>query len=337
MKNSFFKNKKILITGVSGFVGSNLAKNLVQLGAKVVGLSKNKKKDSLLFYEKIDKNIDVIFGDIADSELLKSIFIKYKIEICFHLAAQVEVGFAKKYPFLTWETNVRGTYTLMEVVRQHGKKVKSVIIASSDKAYGDYPINKLPYKEHYPLKAQFPYDTSKACADMIALSYSRNLFNLPVIITRFSNIYGPGQLNFTALIPEAIRACILNKRLIMRSNGKAIRDFVYIDDIVELYKLLSMNLYLKPKKFSGQVFNVGTNKKHQVKDILNKIYSFANKKKELRSLNKQMLKRKTSGEISIQFMDFKKVNKYLNWKPKHQFEEKVLVLFDWYKKYFKKR
>ena len=164
----------------------------------------------------------------------------------------------------------------------------------------------------------------------------KEFIQFAVIITRFSNIYGPGQLNFTALIPEAIRACILNKRLIMRSNGKAIRDFVYIDDIVELYKLLSMNLYLKPKKFSGQVFNVGTNKKHQVKDILNKIYSFANKKKELRSLNKQMLKRKTSGEISIQFMDFKKVNKYLNWKPKHQFEEKVLVLFDWYKKYFKK-
>ena len=170
--------------------------------------------------------------------------------------------------------------------------MKSVIVASSDKAYGDYPIKKLPYKEHYPLKAEFPYDTSKACADMIALSYSKNLFNIPLIVTRFSNIYGPGQLNFTALIPEAIKSCILNKKLIMRSDGKAIRDFVYIDDIVDLYKLLSANLYLKPKKFSGQVFNVGTNKKYRVKDILSKIYSFANKKKELQLLNKQMLKEK---------------------------------------------
>ena len=336
MKKSFFKNKTIFITGVGGFVGSNLAKKLIESGAKVIGLTKNKKISSILFYEKIDKNIDLICGDITDQKLLKSIFSKNKIEICFHLAAQVEVGIAKKNPFSTWETNVRGTYTLMEVIRKNAKNIKSVIIASSDKAYGNYPISKLPYKEDYPLKPNFPYDTSKACADMIALSYSQDLYKIPLIVTRFSNIYGPGQLNFTALIPEAIRACLLNKKLIMRSDGKAIRDFVYISDIVDLYQLLAKNLYLNSKKFSGHVFNVGTNKKYKVKYVIQKIYDFADKKKDFKKISKQMLKRKTSGEISIQYMDYKKAYKFLKWKPKYKLEERIPYLFRWYKNYFTK-
>ena len=206
MKNNiFWKNKNIFISGVAGFVGSNLAKDLINNGANVIGLTQNKKINSLLFYENIDKKINLIFGNITDRELLKSIFLKYKIDICFHLAAQVEVGSALKYPYLTWETNVRGTYTLMEVIRENKKKIKSIIIASSDKAYGNYPLIRLPYKESYQLKPNYPYDTSKACADMIAKSYASKLYKLPIIITRFANIYGPGQLNFTALIPDLIR------------------------------------------------------------------------------------------------------------------------------------
>ena len=199
-KNLFWKNKNVFITGVAGFVGSNLAKNLLENEANIIGLTQNKKINSLLYFEKIDKRINLILGNITDKELLKSIFIKYNIDICFHLAAQVEVGSALKYPYLTWETNIRGTYTLLETIRESKKKVKSIIIASSDKAYGNYPLKSLPYKESYPLKPNFPYDTSKACADMIAKSYSSKLFNLPIVITRFANIYGPGQLNFTALI-----------------------------------------------------------------------------------------------------------------------------------------
>ena len=334
-KDNFWKNKNIFITGVAGFVGSNLTKNLVENGAKVIGLTKNKKSNSLLYYEGIDKNVDLIFGDITDKELIKSIFLKYKIQICFHLAAQVEVGLAQKYPFLTWETNVRGTYTLLETIREYGKNIKSVVVASSDKAYGDYPLNRLPYKENYPLKAKFPYDTSKACADMIAMSYSASLFKMPLIITRFANIYGPGQLNFTAIIPDAIRSCLKNKTFFVRSDGKAIRDFVYIDDIVDLYKLLSKNLYCNPKKFSGQIFNAGTNKKYKIKDILKIIFTYANKKEELKKVNKQMLGKKTTGELSFQFMDYKKLYRYLGWKPKYEFIHTMPNLFEWYKEYFK--
>ena len=336
-KDNFWKNKSVLITGVAGFVGSNLAKNLIKDGANIIGLTKNKKIDSLLFYEQIDKKINLVFGDITDKELLKSIFLKYEIEICFHLAAQVEVGSAMKYPFLTWETNIRGTYTLLEVIRENKKKIKSIIVASSDKAYGEYPIEQLPYKEEYELKAKYPYDTSKACGDMIAMSYSTKLFKLPILITRFANIYGPGQLNFTALIPDAISSCLLNKKFIIRGNGQSIRDFVYIDDIIELYKLLSKNLYSNPKKFSGQVFNAGTNIKHKIKDVLEKIFLYAKKKNELQTIIRKMHKNKTKGEISAQFMDYEKLHSYLGWKPRYKFVKMLPKLFKWYKIYFENK
>ena len=336
-KNNFWKNKNVFISGVAGFVGSNLAKNLINNGANVIGLTKNKKIKSLLFFEKIDKKIDLVFGDITDKKLLNKIFNKHRIDICFHLAAQVEVGFANKYPFSTWETNIRGTYTLLEVVRENKNKIKSIVVASSDKAYGKYPKNLLPYKEDYKLNPEFPYDTSKACADLIAKSYSTNLFKLPILITRFANIYGPGQLNFTALIPDAIRCCILNKKFLMRSNGKAIRDFIYIEDIIELYKILAKNLYKNPKKFSGQVFNAGTNIKHKTKDIIKEIFLYKKKKKSLEAIFKGMSKNKMIGEISYQYMNYKKLKLYLGWKPKYQFKQTLPSLFKWYGLYFKKR
>jgi len=335
-KNLFWKNKNVFITGVAGFVGSNLAKNLVDSGANVIGLTQNRKINSLLYFEKIDKKINLILGNITNKELLKSIFLKYKIDICFHLAAQVEVGSALKYPYLTWETNIRGTYTLLEVLRESNKGVKSIIIASSDKAYGNYPLKSLPYKENYPLKPSFPYDTSKACADMIAKSYSSKLFNMPISITRFANIYGPGQLNFTALIPDVVKSCLMKKKFQMRSNGEAIRDFIYIKDIIELYKLLAKNLYLHPKKYSGEVFNAGTNVKHKIKDVVKKIFVFTKNQDQLNNVFNRIKKNKTKGEISVQLMDYKKLNKYLSWKPKYKFSDTLPELIEWYKNYFEK-
>ncbi len=335
-KDNFWKNKNILITGVGGFVGSNLAKDLIKNHSKVIGLTKNKKIESLLYFERLDKKIQLIFGEITDKELLKSIFLKYDIDICFHLAAQVEVGLARKYPYLTWETNVRGTYTLLETIRENKKKPKSIIIASSDKAYGNYPSKLLPYKENYQLKANYPYDTSKACADMIAKSYSTKLFNLPIVITRFANIYGPGQLNFSALIPDLIRSCLLNKKFIMRSDGESIRDFIHINDIVDLYKLLSKNLYLDPKKFSGEIFNAGTNVQHKIKDIVKRIFILTKKEKNLRKVFHKIKKNRTKGEISIQYMDYEKLKLFLKWKPKYKLENSLPKLVKWYRKYFKK-
>ena len=337
-KNNFWKKKNVLITGISGFVGSNLAKNLSNNGANVVGLTQKKKKEnSLLFFEKIHKKVRVIFGDITDRKLIKIILKKYKIQICFHLAAQVEVGLARREPYGTWDTNIRGTYTLLDALRENRKNIKSIIVASSDKAYGEYGLKKMPYKENYQLKPIFPYDTSKACADMIAKSYSSKLFKLPIVITRFSNIFGPGQLNFTALIPDLIRSCVLNKKFQMRGDGESIRDYIYIDDIVDVYKLLSKKLYLNPKKYSGEVFNAGTNIPHKTKNILKKIFLHGKKNKELKKIIKSMKKNKTSGELSVQHMDFKKLKKYFGWRPKNKFEIILPTVYEWYENYFKKQ
>ena len=336
MNKNFWKDKNVLITGAAGFVGSNLSKNLSKNGAKVVGLIQSKKKNSLLFYEGIDKKIDLIFGDITDRILLKKILIKFNIEICFHLAAQVEVGLARQDPYGTWETNVRGTYSLLDTIRESGKNVKSIVVASSDKAYGEHGIKKMPYQEDYTLLPIFPYDTSKACADMIAKSYSSKLFNLPIIISRFSNIYGPGQLNFTALIPDAITSCIKNETFKMRGDGEAIRDFIHIDDIVNVYKLLSEKLYLFPKKYSGEVFNAGTNSPIKIKDMVKLIYLYKKRYDKYKKIIKNIKNNKTPGEISVQFMDFKKLYKNFKWKPKKNFEKSLPKLFKWYSVYLNK-
>ena len=335
-KSGFWKNKNVLITGVCGFVGSNLAKNLSNNGAKVVGLSQKKKREySLLFYEKIQTKIKIIRGDIKNKLLIKRILKKYRIEICFHLAAQIEVGSAKKNPYKTWENNIRGTYTLLDSINQYKTQVKSVIVASSDKAYGEYGKNKMPYKENYSLKPIFPYDTSKACADMIAKSYASNLFKMPVIITRFANIYGPGQLNFTALIPDLIKSCILKTKFIMRGDGESIRDYVHIEDIIEVYKLLSQKLYLNPEKYRGEIFNAGTNIPHKTKDILKAIFKYKKKEKELRQIIGKMKNNKTAGEISVQHMDYEKLFKYFGWKPKRKFKKMIPSVYRWYQGYFK--
>jgi CDP-glucose 4,6-dehydratase len=335
MKKNFWKNKNVLITGISGFVGSNLAKELNNNGAMVTGITQSKNKNSMLFFEKIDKEINLIYGSILDKNLLDKVLTKYNIEICFHLAAQVEVGFAKKNPYYTWQTNIKGTYNLLEAIRLNGKKVRSLIVASSDKAYGEYGLKFMPYNENYKLKPIYPYDVSKACADMISLSYSSDLFKMPIIVTRFCNIYGPGQLNFTALFPDLIRS-VLNKKIFkLRSDGKSIRDFIYIKDIVDIYKLLATKLFLNPIKYRGEVFNAGTNKPHKIKDIVSIVYEYKNEKKLLERTLKNIKKNKTKGEISVQYMNYKKLNKYFKWKPKYSVKSSLSETIKWYQKYFK--
>ena len=169
---------------------------------------------------------------------------------------------------------------------------------------------------------------------MISKSFSGELFNLPIIITRFTNIFGPGQLNFSALIPDIIKTVILNKTFTPRGDGTAIRDFIYVKDIVSIYLLLSEKLY-KNKKFSGEIFNAGTNKPITVKKVIERILIRNNKKKELKKILKLMKAKKTKGEISFQFMDCKKINKYFKWKPHYSFDKGIKETLNWYTKYLK--
>ena len=334
MKLGFWKNKKILITGINGFVGSNLAKQLLLNGAKVHGITLKKKKNSLLNFEKIHKQCKLYEGDISNNKFVNEVLNKDKFEILFHLAAQVEVGVANKNPFETWESNIRGTYNLLNNVSKK-KNIKSVIIASSDKSYGSYPKKLLPYKETYHSKAIFPYDVSKACADMISQTYASDLYKLPIITTRFSNIYGPGQLHFSALIPDLARSLINDIDFIPRGNGCDIRDYVYINDIVDLYLLLAKNLYKKPK-LRGEIFNAGTNQPLRVKEIVKKFYFHKKEFKKFSKITKLMSKKKTRGEIPYQFMDYSKLNKFFGWKPKYKFDDTIDEVLNWYYKYLKK-
>ena len=332
-KNNYWNNRNVLITGINGFIGGNLAKACYHNGANVAGIIRNLKKNTFLFHEGVADKINLIQGDVTDRELIRSIIAEERIDCVFHLAAQVEVGVAQAYPYLTWETNIKGTYALLEAIRESGGAIQAVIIASTDKAYGSYEQDKLPYLEEYPLIPVYPYDVSKACADMIARTYASNLYSLPIIITRFCNIYGPGQLNFSALIPDAVRAVLGYGEFIPRGNGLNIRDYIFVDDAVDLYILFAERIS-QNSKLRGEIFNAGTNQPKQVKDIVQKIYGILNKEDEYRRLEGMWENQQTTGEIDYQYMSYDKLNRYFGWQPRKDFDTGLRETIRWYEKYF---
>ena len=338
MKKDFWKNKNVFITGINGFVGGNLAKVLLDNGANVFGLIRNIDQKSFLFYMNIDKKVVVVNGDLANKNLLSNFFSEHKIDICFHLAAQVEIGVAAMNPFTTWETNIRGTYNLLEAIRESKHSLSAIVIASSDKAYGEYPKEMMPYKEDYPLKPRYPYDTSKACADLISQSYSTDLFKLPIVITRFANIYGPGQINFSAIIPDAIRSALGYSQFIPRSDGNSIRDYLFVQDVATLYTEIGKALFKDSSKIRGEIFNAGTNDGKTVKYVVEQVYKKLQNKKELEKITNLFKKNKGSiGEINNQVMNYEKVNKYFGWKPKTDFNDGLEITIKWFSKYLKEK
>ena len=298
---------------------------------------RNVKKDTFLFYEGLADRVTLIDGDLGDKGLLQRIISEEQINYVYHLAAQVEIGVGITNPLLTFETNIKGTYYLLEAIRQCPQTIKSVVIASTDKSYGSYGIEKMPYKEDYPLIPVYPYDVSKACADMIARSYASDLYQLPIVITRFCNIYGPGQLNFSALLPDAIRSALGYTTFIPRGNGEQIRDFIYIDDVVDLYVVIGEQLAENPSKYAGEVFNAGTNSPVSVRKVVEDIYSIVENYDDLAIVIEAMKSKKTVGEIEQQYMDFEKVNAYFGWEPRHTLREGMMKNIDWYKGYLHDR
>ena len=331
----YWFGKNVLITGINGFIGGNLAKLLLAKGANVFGLIRNAKHDTLFYYEGLHEQTTLIEGDLTDRDLLARIISEEQIQAVFHLAAQVEVGVALTNPYLTFETNIRGTYSLLEAIRQCPQTIESVIVASSDKAYGSYPQSKMPYKEDYPLRPQYPYDVSKACADTIAQCYANEVFKLPVVVTRFCNIFGPGQLNFSALIPDSIRACLGHGTFVPRGNGKQVRDFIFVEDVVDLYLRIGEELAKNPRKFRGQIYNAGTNSPKSVREVLETVYRLTGRTRAFKSILAMMKGRETVGELDCQYMDFEKVNRDFGWAPRHSFDEGVTATIEWFKGYLK--
>jgi CDP-glucose 4,6-dehydratase len=335
--NSYWFNKNVLITGINGFIGGSLAKKLIENGANVFGILRNNNQDTFLYYEKINKQVVLINGDILDTYFIARIIAEEQINNIFHLAAQVEVGVGLANPYLTFENNIKGTYSLLEAIRQNSQSIESVVIASTDKSYGSYPKDKMPYKEDYPLRPIYPYDVSKACADMIAQSYASEVYELPIVVTRFCNIFGPGQLNFSAVFPDSIRACLGYGEFVPRGNGQQIRDFIFIDDFVDLYLRIGEKLALSPEKFRGEVYNAGTNAPISVRKVLETVYQLTNKEVEFDMVLEVMKTKETFGEIDCQYMDYEKVNKHFGWSPSHTFHEGVVKTIDWFQGYLKNK
>ena len=325
MVDNFWQNKNVLISGYEGFLGSNLMKRLISYGVDVVGLDIKIRRRRTILTENDYKKIVVVKGSVANYKLLKGIIARYKVQIVFHLAAEAIVEKCLKNPLRTFSSNIRGTWNILELCRSL-ETVKAIVIASSDKAYGSH--TKLPYKENTPLSGAHPYDASKSCADLIAYAYYHT-YGVPVAVTRCGNIFGPGDFNFSRIIPDAISSIIQNKTLVIRSDGKFTRDYVYVDDIVSGYILLVEKM--QKLKLFGEAFNFSDENPMSVLELVKKIYKMANKKPNYKILGKAKY------EIKHQYLSSKKARKILGWKPKAALDGGLKKTIEWYRDYFNKK
>ena len=316
------KNKTILVTGCYGFVAQHLINKLLLSNNKIIGIYNKKYQPKIFKVNNIyNKNLLIKKIDIRNKKKINSLFKKYKFDYCFHLAAISQVLTSNMSPNETFQINIFGTINLLEASRLITPKIK-FIFSSTDKAYGE--SKKLPYLEDYPLNANNPYDASKACADIIARTYAKS-FNLSICVTRFVNIYGPGDVNWDRIIPGTIKSVINNIKPILRSNGKFLRDYLYIDDVINGYILIGKTMMIS-KKLDGLALNFGTGKPITVINLVKKILKILNKKNNYFSI-----KNNAKNEIKDQYSGYKLASKKINWKPKILLENGLLKTYSWYK------
>jgi CDP-glucose 4,6-dehydratase len=324
MNTKFWKRKNVLITGYEGFLGSHLTKALLDLKVNIYGLDiLTHRKKTILLKEDLDK-INIIKGSVENFLLLSEIIKRNKIEIVFHLAARPLVSEGLKKPMRTFSTNIKGTWNVLEASRNNAL-VKAIIVASSDKAYGS--LRQLPYKENAPLKGKHPYDVSKSCADLLAYTYYHT-YGLPVCVTRCGNVYGPGDFNFSRITPDAIRCALTGKTLLIRSDGKFTRDYVYVDDIINGYILLAEKI--NNLKLSGEAFNLSDESPITVLELVKKINKLTSRKLKYKILNQAKY------EIKNQYLASGKARRILGWKPKYTLEEGLNKTIAWYSNYLGK-
>lgn len=319
----FWHKRRVLITGGSGFIGSWLTLSLLEHGAEVVLLAKGNIKNSLLTAKVLKEVKAIVRADITDFSKTKKIFERCRVDTCFHLAGQPIVSIANESPLPTFESNIKGTWNILESARQ--TQVKRLIIASADKAYGDQ--EKLPYTEDMPLSAAHPYGASKICAELLGRTYL-NTYGLPVAIVRASNTYGGGDLNFTRIIPDAINSVLNNKNPIIRGDGTSLRDFVYIADIVNAYLTLAESLHKDNVK--GEFFNFGSSRPVSILDLVKMIIGISGRK----GLKPVVLGRAVpKNEISRQYLSNKKASRVLGWYPRYDLEKGLRLTINWYENF----
>lgn len=320
----FWKNRTAFVTGATGFVGAHVVRFLVERGAQVVCLQRDSIRANALDLFDLRRRVTVIQGAVEDYALMARILNEYETDAVFHLAAQALVGAANRSPLSTFESNIRGTYCLLEACRV-SETVKRIVVASSDKAYGSHQT--LPYREDFPLQGRFPYDVSKTCTDLIAQSFAHS-YDLPVAVTRSANIYGPGDMNLSRIIPGTIMAVLRNERPIIRSDGTPVRDFIYADDIAEAYLLLSEKI----DEARGEAFNFGSGAPVQMLALVRRIVGLMGREAELAPV--VMLKTKIAREIDAQYLGSEKIFEKFGWKPATGLDDGLQKSIDWYRANF---
>lgn len=319
MSKDFWGDKNVFITGCTGLLGSWLTKTLVEMGAEVTGLIRDLVPKSNLNWSGFNNQINIVRGDLNDYFLLERVLNEYEIDTIFHLAAQTIVSTANRNPISTFETNIKGTWNLLEASRR-SNLIDRVVFASSDKAYGSQDL--LPYNESTPLNGKHPYDVSKSCADLLCRSYFET-YQLPVCVTRCGNFYGGGDLNFNRIVPGTIRSALYNERPVIRSDGSMIRDYFYIEDGATAYTTLAEQI--KDKNIVGEAFNFSNEQPLKVSEIVEEVLNVMDSDLKPKILNE------SSNEIKEQYLSSKKAKEILDWNPTYTLEEGLKMTVEWYK------
>jgi len=325
LNRTFWQDRATFVTGGTGLVGSWLVQRLVESGADVVCLVRDWVPQSELARSGWLERVKVVRGDVRDRDILERALGEYEIDTVIHLAAQTIVTIANRNPISTFESNIAGTWNLLEASRR-SPKVKQIVVASSDKAYGDQ--EKLPYDESTSLQGQHPYDVSKSCADLIAHTYAVS-YASPVAITRCGNFYGGGDLNWNRIIPGTIRSILRGQPPVIRSDGEYIRDYFYVEDGAAAYMLLAEQLAARPE-LKGQAFNFSNEIQVTVSQIVRRILEL------MKSPLEADIRNEVSNEIRHQYLSAEKARRELNWQPLFTLESGLAKTIDWYREFLRK-
>jgi CDP-glucose 4,6-dehydratase len=322
-----WRDKPILVTGAQGFIGSWLVSRLLEEGARVVVLRRDIPAESRFGVEGLEKRCDVVLGDLVDYESLVRSLNEYEVKAVFHLGAQTIVGTANRSPLSTYETNIRGTYLLLEACRAVGvvgDGIERVVVASSDKAYGSH--DDLPYSEDFALQPRYPYDVSKAATDMIARSYAVT-YGLPVAVTRLANVYGGGDFNFSRIVPDTARALVRGDRPVIRSDGTPERDYIYAPDAVDAYLAIARSL--DDPAMHGRAWNAGAGRPYSVKEIVSRLVAVSGREVEPDIQGEGT----PHGEIDRQFLDSSRIRDELGWEPRWELDDGLRETWTWYERH----
>ena len=318
----YWFQRPVLITGCSGFLGSWLTQELLDSGAIVIGLVRDWTPRSRLFSEGFYKRMTIVHGAVEDLPTVERTLNEYEIDTVFHLAAQTIVRIANRDPVSTFESNIRGTWNLLDACRRVST-VRRIVLASSDKAYGIQ--EKLPYTEEDPLQGRHPYDVSKSCADLIAHAYYAT-YGLPVCVTRCGNLYGGGDLNFNRLVPGTIRSIFNNERPVIRSDGSFIRDYFYVKDAVLAY--LDLAERMGDKRVLGKAFNFSNQSQIAALEMVQHILDVMR-----RTDLQPVLLDEVSNEIPHQYLSAQRARALLAWTPQYELAQGLAETVEWYRTY----